>query len=1037
MYKFAPNYCDIRINKARTERGTTYQSNTSTTMKKPTAVRSSLLGLLLACLALAGQDLRAQAPVTGTVRDGFGEPLIGAGVVIAGTNRGTTTDLDGRYEIVAAPDAVLEFSYIGMASQTVPVGGRSVIDVVLTEDTDVLNEVVVTALGIKRATKALSYNVQKVDSGSLTTVKSTNVMSSLAGKVAGVNINTSSAGVGGATRVVMRGPKSIEQSNQALYVIDGVPVTNRNNGETGSIYSNPPGSEGIADLNPEDIESISVLSGPAAAALYGSSAAQGVIMITTKRGREGKVTVNLSNNTSFSHAFIMPEFQNTYGNRPGETMSWGAEGTGTGFDPRGFFQTGYDIQNSVALTTGTEKNQTYLSLGTDNARGIIAGNTYDRYNAAFRNTTSMLDDKLTLDFSLSFTKEKDANMMAQGQYFNPLTGLYLFPRGEDFNAVRTFEIWDSSRQIHVQNWNYGNDLYKQNPYWVALRMNRTNDKRRYMVSGSLKYQPAQWLDITGRVRWDDAVSKGENQRYASTHTLFTAGSPYGFYAWTRTDDRSFYGDVMANVNKTWEDFSLSSNLGTSYALTNYEVNGFQGGLRGPSNIFSPTAIDHRTPHNDNRPSYTLTLHNTIAVFANVELGWKSMLYLTLTGREDWDSALSNTSNYAFFYPSVGLSAILSQMFRLPEWWSYLKVRGSWASVGSPIPVNVSSPWNWSYSSSNYDYQASTTKYPETFLPERTNSWEAGLQSQWLGGDLTLDATWYKSNTYNQTLYRPVSAGTGYSQELYQSGNVQNIGLELSVGVHKKWARFGWDSNFTYSMNRNRIVTLDPENPDKIIAKGGLNGIGVILKQGGTMGDMYDYTTFEQDQEGNAALDANGNIIRKTLSDNPIFRGSVLPKGNLGWNNEFTLAGVNLGFLVSARLGGIVISQTQAILDAYGVSKASADLRAAGGYPVNTGTITAEQFYSVVGGEAPIWQNYIYDATNVRLQEAHIGYHFPAKWLGGRNLYVGLTGNNLLMIYKRAPFDPESVASTGTYYQGVDYFMQPSLRSFGFNVRMKF
>ena len=525
----------------------------------------SVLGMLwLSVFGAAAQNL-----VKGTVTDASGEPLIGAGILVVGTTQGTTTDLDGNFEIVCEPDAVLEVSYIGMATQTIPVQGRGVIEVVLQDDTDVLNEVVVTALGIRRAAKALSYNVQKVDSGNLTTVKSTNVMSSLAGKVAGVNINTSSAGVGGATRVVMRGPKSIEQSNQALYVIDGVPITNRNNGEVSNgIYSTQPGSEGIADLNPEDLESISVLSGPAAAALYGSSAAQGVIMITTKKGQEGKVSVTVANNTSFSNAFIMPEFQNAYGNRPGETMSWGEKGTGTDYDPRKFFQTGYDVQNSVALTTGTDKNQTYLSIGSDNARGIISGNAYNRYNAAFRNTTSMLNDKLTLDFSLSFTKEKDANMMAQGQYFNPLTSVYLFPRGEDFDAVRTFEIYDPSREIYVQNWQYGNDLYKQNPYWVAKRMDRTNNKRRYMVSGSLKYQATKWLDITGRVRWDDAVSRNERKHYASTLTIFTAGSPYGFFSWTKSDDQSLYGDLMANVNKTWDNFSLSSNLGTSYAYTN-------------------------------------------------------------------------------------------------------------------------------------------------------------------------------------------------------------------------------------------------------------------------------------------------------------------------------------------------------------------------------------------------------------------------------------------------------------------------------------
>lgn len=996
----------------------------------------SVLGMLwLSVFGAAAQNL-----VKGTVTDALGEPLIGAGILIVGTTQGTTTDLDGNYEIFCEPDATLEFSYIGMATRTVPVQGRSAIDVVLEDDTDVLNEVVVTALGIRRAAKALSYNVQKVDAGELTTVKSTNVMSSLAGKIAGVNINTSSAGVGGATRVVMRGPKSINQTNQALYVIDGVPITNRNDGEVSNgIYSTQPGSEGIADLNPEDIESISVLSGPAAAALYGNSAAQGVIMITTKKGQAGKVSVNVSNNTSFSNAFIMPEFQNTYGNRPGETKSWGETGTGTGFDPRSFFQTGYDVQNSVALTTGTEKNQTYLSLGSDNARGIIMGNTYDRYNAAFRNTTSMLDDRLTLDFSLSFTKEKDANLMAQGQYFNPLPALYLFPRGEDFNAVRTFELFDATRGIYVQNWNYGNDLYKQNPYWIALRQNNTHDKRRYMVSSSLKYQATKWLDITGRLRWDDAVTKGEVARNASTLTIFTAGSQYGFYGWNQVNDRSFYGDLMANINKSWDHWSLSSNIGGSYTLTNYEVDGFQGGLRAPSNVFSPVAIDHRRAHNDIRPQYTWTRHNAQAVFANVELGWNSMVYLTLTDRNDWDSALAGTLNEkpGFNYFSAGLSGIISQMLPLPAWWSFLKVRGSYAEVGSPIPVGLSTRNQLAYSSSLYDWSVSTYLFPDNYKPERTKSWEVGLQSQWLGGDLTLDVTWYKSNTFNQTMSRAALPGSGYSSVYYQAGNVQNTGLELAVGVNKKWGEASWNSSFTYSMNRNRIITLvDDDNDLSYISKGGLEGIGIILTKGGTMGDIYDSSSFELDQEGNVALDASGNFIRKTL-DNPVYRGSVLPRGNFGWNNEFTVFGVNFGCLVTARVGGIVISQTQAILDEYGVSKASADLREAGGVPVNTGTLSAEQYFSVVGGAAPIWQNYIYDATNVRLQEAHIGYNIPSKWIGGRQLYVGLTGGNLLMLYKKAPFDPEAVASTGTYYQGFDYFMQPSLRTFGFNVRMKF
>ena len=369
--------------------------------------------------------------ISGVISDNGGEPLIGVTVVEKGTNNGTVTDFDGNYIITTqAAHPVLVFSYVGYQSKEVSVTDNK-LNVTLDDSAQELGEVVVTALGIKRSEKALSYNVQKVGNEAITTVKSANFMNSLSGKVAGVNINASSAGMGGATRVVMRGPKSISQSNQALYVIDGIPVTGRSQGELkgdAMMYANQPGSEGIADINPEDIESISVLSGPAAAALYGSAAAQGVIMITTKKGKEGKVSVQISNSTQFAKPFVMPEFQHSYINRPGEVKTWGdkAESAFGAYDPKNFFNTGTNIQNNVSLTAGTDKNQTYLSVGTTNAKGIIPNNTYDRYNFAFRNTTSFLNDRMHFDFSFNYILERDKNLTAQGQWFNPLTSLYLF-----------------------------------------------------------------------------------------------------------------------------------------------------------------------------------------------------------------------------------------------------------------------------------------------------------------------------------------------------------------------------------------------------------------------------------------------------------------------------------------------------------------------------------------------------------------------------------------------------------------------------------
>ena len=862
-------------------------------------------------------------------------------------------------------------------------------------------------------------------------------MNSLNGKIAGININASAAGMGGATRVVMRGPKSITQSNQALYVIDGVPITNTSHGgESSSMYASQPGSEGIADINPEDIESISVLSGPAAAALYGSAAAQGVIMITTKKGKEGKVSVTVSHSSQFANPFIMPEFQNSYINKPGDIKSWGSKTPSTygAYDPKGFFNTGSNIQNNISLTAGTDKNQTYLSVGTTNASGILPNNRYDRYNVTFRNSTSMLNDKLTLDFNFNYINEADRNLTAQGQYFNPLTSVYLFPRGESFDAVRTFELYDATRGIYVQNWNFGDALKMQNPYWVTNRMVRENNKSRYMLSGSLKYKVTDWLDITGRLRYDDASTKQEDKRYASTIDLF-AHSKYGYYGYGKLNDQSLYGDLMANINKSFDVYSLSANIGGSFSRTKYDLTGYQGGLKAPSNLFTPNAIDYGMVTNDNRPIYDLHKHNINSVFANVELGWKSMLYLTLTGRNDWDSALDGTSNESFFYPSVGASAVVSSMVQLPRFINYLKVRGSWASVGSAISPNITSPWRYTYNPASGTYSTVTYKFPTTFYPERTNSWEAGISARFLNNALTFDVTVYQSNTRKQTFLRSIPPTDGFTQEYIQTGNVRNRGIELAIGYNRNFGDLSWNTSFTYSANRNKIIKLlDDEN--EVLKQGGLSGAEIILKKGGTMGDVYMTTDFARDAEGNIAVDDKKGVLQTNLN-NPLYRGSVLPKANIGFSNEFAWKGFNFGFLITARFGGIVLSQTQAILDSYGVSKASAVARDNGGIAVNGGRVNAESYYSVVGGDNPIWSEYIYSATNARLQEAHIGYTFPKKFLKGAELSLGLTANNLFFIYNKAPFDPEAVASTGTYYQGFDYFMQPSLRTIGFNVKVKF
>ena len=446
------------------------------------------------------QQKKTPIVATGTVTDAQGEPLIGVSILVKGTATGAITDMDGNFKIQAAKGDVLEISYIGYASQSITLANAQPLKVTMGEDTQTLDEVVVTALGIKREQKALSYNVQQVKGDELTNIKDANFINALSGKVAGVTINASSAGAGAAARVVMRGTKSLEKNDNALYVIDGIPMFNVNSGDNaGGTMNKQPGSNSVADINPEDIESMTILTGPSAAALYGSDASNGVILITTKKGTVGKVQISYSNSTSFSSPMMMPKFQNIYGNREGELGSWGSlMDTPSNFDPSDFFNTGMTEMNGFTLTTGTEQNQTYASVSTTNSTGILPNNAYNRYNFSIRNTAKFCDNKLSLDLGAQYIIQNNKNMVGSGQYFNPLVSLYLFPRGENFQEVQMYERYSEARNLMVQYWPesiFGTDLDMQNPYWIMNRMQNELSKRRYMFNASLNWDITDWVNV--------------------------------------------------------------------------------------------------------------------------------------------------------------------------------------------------------------------------------------------------------------------------------------------------------------------------------------------------------------------------------------------------------------------------------------------------------------------------------------------------------------------------------------------------------------
>ena len=990
------------------------------------------------------QQKQETVKVKGKVVDATGEPLIGVSILVKGSTNGTVTDVDGNFNIEAVKGATLEISYIGYTTQSIPVTGNVSLNIVMKEDSEQLEEVVVTALGIKRSEKALSYNVQKVGGDELTAIKDANFMNSLNGKVAGVNIQRSASGVGGSTRVVMRGNKSIAGDNNVLYVVDGIPIGNQANREgDGSSFDSKSSGEGIANFNPDDIESISVLTGPSAAALYGASAANGVILINTKKGKEGTLRVNVASSVELSNPFVLPKFQNVYGNADGSYFSWGNKlDTPAAWAPKDFFKTGAMFSNSFNLSVGSEKNQTYISGAAVNSSGIVENNKYNRYNMTFRNTAKFLKDKLTLDFSASYVREYYNNMISSGTYFNPIVGVYLYPRGMNFGAEKYFERYNKELGYNVQNWAPGTmGVEAQNPYWIAYRNVRPETKDRYMFYGSLKYDITDWLNVAGRFRLDNTYTEKEDKRYASTTSTFAGAN--GRYAYSNESFRQKYADIMVNVDKQFADiYHATVNAGFSFEEYDTKGHGYGGDLLLLPNNFTYGNV------NPNLASVSETggdsRRRNMAVFASAELSWNSALYLTLTGRGDRPSQLVNSKNEWIFYPSVGVSAIVTELLS-PELresiapvLGYFKVRGSYTEVGSPIPFTGLTPGTISHKLENGTV-APFEYYPlSDFKAERTRSFEVGIDTRWFNNKITLGVTFYHSNTYNQLLKADLPGTSGYKYLYVQAGNVQNRGLELTLGYDQDFGDFNYNTTFTATTNKNKLKELPSNVVNPVTGEPlDLSDIKVgrfRLREGGEIGAIYADKRVERNEEGYVNYTPGQAIPTQTTT--PYKIGTVNPKWNLGWRHGFSYKGFNANVMFTARIGGNVISKTQAYMDRYGVSEASLQAREQGYMMLGNIKMNPEDYYTTI---QDLDAFYVYSATNVRLQEASIGYTFPDKWFGNvlKGVNLSVYGTNLWMIYNKAPFDPELTATTGTFGQGYDYFMLPSDRTYGFSLKFAF
>ena len=1036
--------------------------------RTPKLVRMAmlLLSVFLWMAPAAAQD--APETVSGTVTDVNGDPLIGATVAIKGTSTGTATDIDGNFQLRARRGDIISFSYIGYKTIEETIGANTTFNIVMYEDTETLDEVVVTALGIKREQKSLSYNVQQLKGDALTENKDANFINGLAGKVAGVNINASSSGVGGISKVVMRGTKSIMQSSNALYVVDGMPM--RSSNSTGDTEFGSQGtSEPIADLNPEDIESMSVLTGAAAAALYGSEAANGAIVITTKKGQAGKTKVTVNSSLQWDRALIMHRLQSRYGTGsngvyiPTSNMSWGAplsSYNNYNYQPADdYLQTGFVSTQSVTFSTGNEKNQTYASLAAVNSLGIVPNNRYDRYNFNVRNTSSFLNDRMTLDLNAGYVRQTDRNMVNQGTYGNPLVGALLYPRGNSWEDIQSYEHYDASRSINTQYWPVGDyGMTVQNPYWINYRNLNENKKDRFMVGANLSFKILDCLTLSGRVRLDNTYADYTRKNYATTNGQLTGGSNRGSYEIRKSSDKQIFADFLLSFNKAFgEDWSVQANFGGSISDMRYDDDSTSGPIADGTEQFSgvPAGLaNFFAVQNLSRPDLTIMQtgwhEQTQSLYASADVGFKGTYYLTLTGRNDWPSQLAgpNSHNSSFFYPSVGLSVLLNNFFpnasHILNLW---KLRASFASVGSAFNRYIANPrYQWDSSTQTWSV---LTQYPMYDLkPERTNSVEVGMNFK-LINDINFDVTYYHANTANQT-FNPELPVNQYSAMYIQTGSVRNWGMEFALSYSHTWGDFYWRSGLTYSFNRNKITKLadNATNPVTgesfsmdVLDMGGLGSTRFLLKKGGGMGDIYSTIDLVRDSNGAIYVDPTQAVSTTAIQDKEdyIKLGSVLPSGNIAWNNQFAWKNFGLSFMINARIGGKVFSRTQAVLDYYGVSENSANARDNGFINLNNGDqVSPQMWYSIIAGGTSVPQYYIYDATNVRLGEVTFSYTIPRRWLRDVcDIKISFVGRNLWMIYNKAPFDPESVATTDNWYQGIDYFMMPSMRNLGFNLNFTF
>lgn len=1019
--------------------------------------------------------LQQSAKITtqGTVIDAQGEPLIGVSILEVGTTNGTITDIDGKFTLQVTSGATLELSYIGYKTQQL----KAVSDlgtIQMSDDTEVLQEVVVTALGIKREKKALGYAMQEVKGESLVEARETNLANALSGKISGVQIIRSSNGPGGSSKIQLRGANSVTGTNQPLIVVDGVPMDNFT-GASNNDIDNPSMDmgNGLSDINPEDIESMSVLKGASAAALYGSRAGNGVILITTKKGKENPgLGVTISASVSAETLFMLPKRQTSFGQ--GENgiydatngNSWGPAITGqeytkwdgsTGImqaydNVKNYFDTGINFTESISFSQMFGKTAIYTSLNRMDDASKIPGSELHRTN-------------LTLRASSSFGKDDRWSVDAKVQYINSLANNR--PQGGSrdanafytvFNLPTTIDIRDFSNPLKDE---YGNMTWWNrsgvNPYWLKEYNPNKDSRNRFLMNGSLKYKITEWLDAEIRAGSDMYFTERDDKLYAGS-TINDGDSRYTM------GEQKFYENNFSFLISGHKDH-IFGNWGGNFSFGGNLMERKSTGVE--VSMGKLTAPDLFSLNNGPKDQLGITefySHKKInSLYGTLGINYDGWAFLDATFRNDWSSALSK-KNRSFFYPSVSVSWVISDMVNkigktMPEWFTYAKVRASFAQVGNDMdPYQLYDTYTISSIGGQPTADQEKIKYDADVRSELITSWEAGTELKFFNNRFGIDFAWYKTNAKRQLMNIPMNNLSGYESMKINAGNIQNTGIELMLNARPVETKdFSWDTQLNISRNKSKIIELLPGQPGMRYSLGGSDALQIYAVAGGVYGEIWG-TKYQRVEDVNSPyygqlLLSDSGLPQATSERYKI--GEQQPDMMAGWTNSFTYKNFGFSFLIDGRFGGDIFSFTNLELQSSGIAEVTApggkrdDIvvpgvirQSDGSYAQNQTPVSLQKYYQALGtGRAGISEAYIYDATNIRLRNVSLTYSFPSSLLKKtpiQRLKLGVSVNNVWMIKSNLNgIDPESVYATSTNATGMENASAPTSRTYLFNVTLGF